>query len=147
MYRGPENIPTCIFSVYVFEISSLQSSNRCAHLHESHRTLRDGSFGAALSPGTSCQATIAPSLRDISQQALAKNRTLFCENFMEKRPNGPLGRRPDSTHIQAFGRCPNCRALWSGRKLSRPFLILVPFSSGTKPIRSLPGYSHSTLSC
>ena len=26
-----------------------QSSNRRAHLNESHRTLRDGSFGAALS--------------------------------------------------------------------------------------------------
>ena len=24
-------------------------ANRCAHLHESHRTLRDGSFGVALS--------------------------------------------------------------------------------------------------
>jgi hypothetical protein len=33
------------------------------HLHESHRTLRDGSFGVA-----PFQATIAPSLRDISQQ-------------------------------------------------------------------------------
>src|SRR6202162_2594881 len=57
-------------SVFVFEISSLQSSYRCAHLHESHRTLRDGFWGGAV-PGTSCQATIAPSLRDISQQALA----------------------------------------------------------------------------
>src|SRR5271166_3891080 len=27
------------------EISPLQSSNRCAYLHESHRTLRDGSLG------------------------------------------------------------------------------------------------------
>src|ERR1700674_747207 len=58
-------------SVFVFEISSLQSSYRCAHLHESHRTLRDGFWGGAV-PGTSCQATIAPSLRDISQQALAR---------------------------------------------------------------------------
>jgi hypothetical protein len=32
-------------SVFVFEISSLQSSYRCAHLHESHRTLRDGFWG------------------------------------------------------------------------------------------------------
>src|ERR1700722_15340840 len=32
-------------SVFLFETSSLQSSNRCAHLHESDRTLRDGSFG------------------------------------------------------------------------------------------------------
>src|ERR1700693_3984169 len=31
------------------EISSLQSSNRCAHLRQSHRTLRDGSFGVTLS--------------------------------------------------------------------------------------------------
>jgi hypothetical protein len=30
----------------------------------SHRTLRDGLLGVALIPGTSCQATIAPSLRD-----------------------------------------------------------------------------------
>jgi hypothetical protein len=52
--------------------------NRRAHLHESHRTLRDGSFGVALSPGTSCQATIAPSLRDISQQALVS--WLQCPN-------------------------------------------------------------------
>src|SRR5580704_19160861 len=29
-------------SVFVFEISSLQSSYRCSHLHESYRTLRDG---------------------------------------------------------------------------------------------------------
>jgi hypothetical protein len=35
-----------MFSVFVFEVSSLQSSNRrAAHLHESHRTLRDGSSG------------------------------------------------------------------------------------------------------
>jgi hypothetical protein len=40
-----------------YEISS--------HLRESHRTLRDGSLSGAV-PGTSCQATIAPSLRDIS---------------------------------------------------------------------------------
>src|ERR1700726_3250613 len=31
------------------EISSLQSSNRCAHLRESNRTLRDGSFGVGFS--------------------------------------------------------------------------------------------------
>ena len=37
----------------------------------SHRTLRDGSLGGVF-PGTSCQATIAPSLRDNSQQALAR---------------------------------------------------------------------------
>jgi hypothetical protein len=32
-------------SVIVFEMSSPQSSNRCARLRESDRTLRDGSFG------------------------------------------------------------------------------------------------------
>jgi hypothetical protein len=32
-------------SVFLFETSSLQSSNRWAQLHESDRTLRDGSFG------------------------------------------------------------------------------------------------------
>ena len=37
------------FFSFLLEISSIQSSNRCAHLHESHRTLRDGSFGVALS--------------------------------------------------------------------------------------------------
>ena len=37
----------------------------------SYRTLRDGSFGGVF-PGTSCQATIARSLRDNSQQALAR---------------------------------------------------------------------------
>ena len=35
--------------MFEHEIPSLQSSNRCAHLRESHRTLRDGSFGVALS--------------------------------------------------------------------------------------------------
>ena len=29
---------------------ALQSSNRCPHLHESHRTLRDGSLGWRTSP-------------------------------------------------------------------------------------------------
>src|SRR5271154_1188114 len=38
-----------MFLVFVSEISSLQSSNRCARLRQSHRTLRDGSFGVALS--------------------------------------------------------------------------------------------------
>jgi hypothetical protein len=63
-----------------FEIFSFQTSNRCTHLHGSHRTLRDGLF-VALVPGT-CQArheqaiarrmaTIALSLRDVSQQTLA----------------------------------------------------------------------------
>jgi hypothetical protein len=42
-----------------------QSSNRCAHLQESDRTLRDGSFsGWRTFPGTLCQATIMLSLRD-----------------------------------------------------------------------------------
>jgi|ERR1700734_2596835 hypothetical protein len=35
----------CSVSAFLFETSSLQSSNRCAHLRESDRTLRDGSFG------------------------------------------------------------------------------------------------------
>jgi hypothetical protein len=47
----------------VIEISSLQPSNRHAHLHESDRTLRDGSQGGAV-PGTSWLATIVLSLRD-----------------------------------------------------------------------------------
>jgi hypothetical protein len=34
-----------IFFRFVFEISSPQSSNRCARLRESDRILRDGSFG------------------------------------------------------------------------------------------------------
>ena len=42
-------IISILLSDTAFEISSLQSSNRCAHLHESYRTLRDGSFGVALS--------------------------------------------------------------------------------------------------
>jgi DNA-binding CsgD family transcriptional regulator len=42
------------------------------NLGESNRTLRDGSPGGGTVPGTSCQATIASSLRDISQQALAE---------------------------------------------------------------------------
>jgi hypothetical protein len=39
----------CFCFSFLFETSSLQSSNRCAHLHESNRTLRDGSFGWHLS--------------------------------------------------------------------------------------------------
>jgi hypothetical protein len=62
-----------VFSVFAFEISSLRSSNRCAHLCESHRNLRDGSFGVGAVPGTSCQAAIAPFFRDISQQALTSS--------------------------------------------------------------------------
>jgi hypothetical protein len=42
MHLGTISIP---FSDTAFEISSLQSSNRRAHLHESHRALWDGSFG------------------------------------------------------------------------------------------------------
>jgi hypothetical protein len=34
---------------FCVRISWLQSSNRRAHLHESHRTLRDGSLGVAVS--------------------------------------------------------------------------------------------------
>jgi hypothetical protein len=45
------------------KIWSLQSSNRRAHLPESNRTLRDGSWADAV-PGTSCQATIMLSLWD-----------------------------------------------------------------------------------
>ena len=38
-------IISILLSDTAVEISSLQSSNRCAHGHESYRTLRDGSFG------------------------------------------------------------------------------------------------------
>src|ERR1700692_2110356 len=61
--------------VFSIRISSLQSSNRCAHLHESDRNPTGRLFWGGAVPGTSCQATIAPSLRDISQQALAR----YCE--------------------------------------------------------------------
>jgi len=54
----------------VFELSSLQSSDRRPHPHEC--TNHTVPYGTALwggpVPGTSCPATIAPSLRDISQQ-------------------------------------------------------------------------------
>jgi hypothetical protein len=40
-----------------------KGTNRRAHLHESHRTLRDGALGGVV-PGTSCQPTISLSLRD-----------------------------------------------------------------------------------
>jgi len=53
-----------LLSDTALEISSLKSSNRWAHLHESYRTLRDGSFWGGVVPGTSCQATIMLSLRD-----------------------------------------------------------------------------------
>ena len=33
--------------MFEHEIASLQASNRCAHLRESDRALRDGSFGVA----------------------------------------------------------------------------------------------------
>ena len=62
---------TEILSYYVSTLS-LQASNRCAHLPESeNHTVPYGTalLGGAV-PGTSCQATIVPSLRDISQQAL-----------------------------------------------------------------------------
>jgi hypothetical protein len=48
-------------------------ANRCAHLRESHRTIRERLFWGGAVPRTSCQATIAPSIRDISQQALARD--------------------------------------------------------------------------
>jgi hypothetical protein len=41
--------------------------------------------------------------------------------------HGPLGRRPDTTQIRAFGKCPNCRALRARLRSHRP--------SGTKTIR------------
>jgi hypothetical protein len=58
----------------------------------SNRTLRDGSFGGGAIPGTSCQATIAPSLWDISQQALASD--LEAPISIDKPPSAvcdPLG--------------------------------------------------------
>src|ERR1700722_1711065 len=61
-----------MFSVFVFENFVTPIIERRAHLRESNRTLRDGSFlGGGAIPGTSYQATIASSLRDISQQDLA----------------------------------------------------------------------------
>jgi hypothetical protein len=53
-----------------FEIPYFDPSitNRWPHLHEPYHALRFFWDGAL--PGTSCQATIASSLRDISQQAL-----------------------------------------------------------------------------
>jgi hypothetical protein len=63
------------FKVSYFEISSLQLSNRFAHpLTCTNHTVPYGTAvldGAVL--GTSCQATIAPSLRDISQWARGEN--------------------------------------------------------------------------
>src|SRR5271166_3007133 len=44
--RGNSPRVSCLLvATKICEISSLQSSNRCARLHESHRTLRDGSLG------------------------------------------------------------------------------------------------------
>ena len=40
--------------------------NRCAHLHESHRTLRDGSFGVALSQALRARLRSHRALRDCS---------------------------------------------------------------------------------
>jgi hypothetical protein len=61
-----------------------QSCNRRAHVHESDRALQDGYFLGGAVPGTSCQArheqaiarrmaTIAESLRDVSEQALVRD--------------------------------------------------------------------------
>jgi hypothetical protein len=50
-----------------FEVPFSQSW--CADLPDSYRTLRDGSLGGAV-PGTSCQATIAHSLRDKSHSSI-----------------------------------------------------------------------------
>ena len=44
-YFSSKCAPCFLRKAFVFEISSLQSSNRCAHLHESHRSLRDGTLG------------------------------------------------------------------------------------------------------
>jgi hypothetical protein len=71
-------------SVFLFETSSLQSSNRCAYLHESDRTLRDGSFGWRAVPGTSCQATIAPSLRDAFSPAPLGHNPKSLSAFVER---------------------------------------------------------------
>src|ERR1700729_2027084 len=70
-------------SVFLFETSSLQSSNRCAQLQESDRTLRDGSFGWRF-PGTSCQATIAPSLRDAFSPAPLGHNPKSLSAFVER---------------------------------------------------------------
>jgi hypothetical protein len=48
-HEVPGKRPSKENSVSVFDISSLQSSDLCAHLPESHRTLRDGFSGVALS--------------------------------------------------------------------------------------------------
>jgi hypothetical protein len=60
-----------MFSVFVFKISSLQSSNRRAHLHESHRTYGTALWGGLIL-GTSCQATIRLSLRDKSHSPIVR---------------------------------------------------------------------------
>jgi hypothetical protein len=58
--------------VRTLEISSLQSSNRRAYLHESDRTLRDGSFGETLSQALRARLRSGLSLRDTSRQAPAR---------------------------------------------------------------------------
>ena len=52
------------------------AANRCAHLCESHRSLRHGSFRAAI-PGTSCPATIASSLWGLSDMAYSSLADLY----------------------------------------------------------------------
>ena len=101
--------PSQYFFVIVFEISSLQSSNRCARLQESHRTLRDGPLLGGV-PGTSCQATIAPSLRDKSHSPSERPRIKLALLGLKPRAETcrPL--------VGAISRlipckCPNSRAL------------------------------------
>jgi hypothetical protein len=71
-------------AVFAFEIPSLQSDRREHPARITPYPTGRLLWGGA-DPGTSCQATIAPSLRDISQQALANPSANFfaCRHFRE----------------------------------------------------------------
>src|SRR5271163_3364312 len=72
LYRRPEIIQHKCFQ---FSYSKFRHSNHRigAHTCTNHTVPYGTALWGGAVPGTSCQATIAPSLRDISQQALTKS--------------------------------------------------------------------------
>src|SRR5580704_4859735 len=71
LYRRPEIIQHKCFQFYC---SKFRHSNHRigAHTCTNHTVPYGTALWGGAVPGTSCQATIAPSLRDISQQTLAR---------------------------------------------------------------------------
>src|SRR5208283_3500626 len=71
-----------MFSVLVFKFR--HSNHRIgAHTCTNHTVPYGTALWGGAVPGTSCQATIAPSLRDISQQAPVRQRSLGLEPLVD----------------------------------------------------------------